>query len=397
MQVLYALKIRAKYVQRICTKCVQRIRANNLLSIIYYLKDLIIMAETIEDLMSKTASVSLAAGDEISHADITARIPEVWSATIENEADKVRIFRNFCKINTDLVNRAGDTVKIPRQAILDYDTYGPVDVANDLEELTTNAELTYETITVTPTEVAISGAITKQAIDEAMVSIVDDLLLNLGKAVAQKEDIDIICEAVATTVGEEITYVEACADNDNYISGTWAAATAGTLAAATTTAGRPKRLLWSASQTNLVAGDVLDLGVITEAQDVLMEEAGFVADVLVIQPKQFADLKRNPQFIDASKAGDNSVLKTGQVGNFFGLNVFKSQNLPLLKCASDGLTRGYQALLIDSTAALALVIKRLVTVETEYKPSKRMHYVYITSMYKAKRINPGAIIAINTT
>jgi len=354
------------------------------------------MAETIEDLMTKTASVSLADGDEISHVDITARIPEVWAATIENEADKVRIFRNFCRINTDLVGRAGDTVKIPREAILDYDTYGPKDIANDLEELVPNAELIYETITVTPTEVAISGAITKQAIDEAMVSIVDDLLLKLGKAVAQKEDIDIIVEAVATTVDEEITYVEANQDSDTYVSGAWTVAVAGTLAAATTTVGRPKRLRWSATQANLTAGDVLDLGVITEAQDVLMEEAGFVADVLVIQPKQHADLKRNPQFLDASKKGDGSVLKTGKVGNFFGLEVYKSQNLPLLKCAADGLTRGYQALLIDTTAALALVIKRLVTVETEYKPSKRMHYVYITSMYKAKRLNPGAIIAINT-
>lgn len=355
------------------------------------------MSETIEDLMTKTANVSLADGDEISHADITARIPEVWAATIENEADKVRIFRNFCKINMDLVNRAGDTVKIPREAILDYDTYGPKDVANDLEEIVPNAELTYDTITVTPTEVAIAGAITKQAIDEAMVSIIDDLLLKLGKAVAQKEDIDIISEAVATTEDEEITYVEANQDSDVYVNGKWTALQAGTLAAATTTTGRPKRLLWATAQTNLVAGDVLDLGVITEAQDVLMEEAGFKADTLVIQPKQFADLKRNPQFIDASKKGDGSVLKTGQVGDFFDLKVYKSQNLPLLKCAADGKTRGYQALMLDSTAALALVIKRLVTVETEYKPSKRMHYVYITSMYKAKRINSGAIIAINTT
>jgi len=354
------------------------------------------MTETIEDLMSKTASVSLAAGDEISHADITARIPEVWSSIIESEADKLRVFRTFCKVNTDILGKPGDTVKIPKHAVLDYDVYGPIDAA-ELTPLAPNAELTYDTITVVPTEVAISGAITKQAIDEAMVSIIDDLLFEMGKAVAQREDLDIIKAAVATTVGEEITFVEANADSDVYVSGAWDAAKAGTIAAATTTTGRPKRLLWSANQTNLAAGDVLDLGVITEAQDVLMEEAGYSADVLVIQPKQFADLKRNPQFLDASKAGDNSVLKTGQVGNFFGLNVFRSQNLPLLKCAADGSVRGYQALLIDTARALTLVLKRAVTVETEYKPADRKHYVYITAMYKATRLNDGAIIAINTT
>lgn len=354
------------------------------------------MAETIEDLMAKTANVALATGDEISHADITARIPEVWSQIIESEADKVRIFRNFCKVNTDILGKPGDTVKIPKHAILDYDLYGPA-AAAELTPLAPSAELTYDTVTVTPTEIAIAGAVTKQAIDEAMVSIIDDLLLEMGKAVAQREDLDIIQAAVATTTGEEITYVEANQDSDTYVSGSWTAAVAGTLSAQTTTSGRPKRLLWSSNQTNLTAGDVLDLGVITEAQDVLMEEQGYSADVLVIQPKQFADLKRNPQFIDASKAGDNSVLRTGQVGNFFGLNVYRSQNLPLLKCASDGLTRGYQALLIDTARALALVIKRSVTVETEYKPADRKHYIYITTMYKAQRLNDGAIIAINTT
>jgi len=354
------------------------------------------MAETIEDLMTKTANVSLAAGDEISHADITARIPERWAAIIESEADKLRVFRNFCKVNTDLLGKPGDTIKIPKHAILDYDTYGPIDAA-ELTPLTPNAELTYDTVTVTPTEVAITGAVTRQAIDEAMVSILDDLLFEMGRAMAQREDIDIIKAAVATTTGEEITYVEANQDSDVYVSGAWTAAVAGTLSAQTTTVGRPKRLQWSANQTNLTAGDVLDLGVITEAQDVLMEEAGFSADVLVVQPKQFADLKRNPQFIDASKYGDNSVLKTGQVGNFFGLNVYRSQNLPLLKCGADGSVKGYQALMIDTARALALVLKRNITVETEYKPADRKHYVYITGFYKAQRINDGAIIAINTT
>jgi N4-gp56 family major capsid protein len=355
------------------------------------------MAETIEDLMAKTANVALATGDEISHADITARIPEVWAQIIESEADKLRIFRNFCKVNTDiLAPKPGDTVKIPKHAVLDYDLYGPA-AASELTPLAPKAELEYDTVTIVPVEVAISGAVTRQAIDEAMVSILDDLLFEMGKAMAQREDLDIIQAAVATTADEEITFVEANQDSDVYVSGKWTVAQAGALSLQTTTAGRPKRLLWATAQTNLTAGDVLDLGVITEAQDVLMEEQGYNADVLVIQPKQFADLKRNPQFIDASKAGDNSVLRTGQVGNFFGLNVYRSQNLPLLKCAADGNTRGYQALLIDTSRALALVLKRNITVETEYKPADRKHYIYITGFYKAQRLNDGAIIAINTT
>jgi hypothetical protein len=79
------------------------------------------MTGNLEDLMTQTASVELATGDEISHADVTARIPERWAAIIESEADKARVMRNLCKVNTDLLNRPGDTIKIPKHAVLDYD------------------------------------------------------------------------------------------------------------------------------------------------------------------------------------------------------------------------------------------------------------------------------------
>lgn len=344
------------------------------------------MTGTLNDLQDKTADVALALGDEISHVDITERIPEVWASIIEAEADKIRVIRGLSRVFTDLLNHPGDTLKIPKRAIMDYDLYGPKDISSDLEAIDPNVELTYRTIPVTPTEVGIGARITKQAIDEAMVSVINDALTEMARGVAQKEDLDGIAAIVATTATEEITYVEANQDSDIYASGKWTVAKAGAC-----TAG-----VWQAAQTNLTAGDILDLGVITEAQDVIFPNAGFTADTLIIHPKQSADLKRNPQFLDASKAGENTLLKTGQIGTFFGLRVFVSRNLPKLKCAADGNTVGYQAILMDSTAALALVIKRTVTVETKYEPGERMHYIFITSMYKFKRVNDGAVVVINT-
>jgi hypothetical protein len=48
--------------------------------------------------------MELAAGDEISHADITARIPEVWAAEIEARAEIERVFKNIVRLTpTSLV------------------------------------------------------------------------------------------------------------------------------------------------------------------------------------------------------------------------------------------------------------------------------------------------------
>jgi hypothetical protein len=122
---------------------------------------------SIEELQETT----MAAGDEISSADITARIPEVWGAQIEAKAEPKRIFRGLIRINTDLVGRPGDAVKMPRRGFIDFDTYAAADVADDLTEISPNVELTYETVTFTPTESAMAAAITKEAIEEAMVSL----------------------------------------------------------------------------------------------------------------------------------------------------------------------------------------------------------------------------------
>ena len=127
-----------------------------------------------------------------------------------------------------------------------------------------------------------------------------------------------------------------------------------------------------------------------------MAKNGFRANALIIHPEHQATLMRNSQFLEAAKAGDNRMFRNGEIGSIFGLSIFMSMNLPKLKCAADGNTEGFQAILLDSNAALALVIKRPVTIESKYEPGERMHYIFITSMYKAKRVNDGAVIAINT-
>ena len=100
--------------------------------------------------MEELQNAELAAGDEISHADITARIPEEWAAAIEARAEIENVFKPYCKVNTDLVGRAGDTIKIPKKAYVDFTTYGAT-AQSELVEMDTNFELTLDTVTLTPT------------------------------------------------------------------------------------------------------------------------------------------------------------------------------------------------------------------------------------------------------
>jgi len=329
------------------------------------------MTGSIEELQN----MELAAGDEISHADITARIPEVWAAEIEARAEIERVFKKYCKVNTDLVGRAGDTIKIPRRAYVDLNTYY-AEAQSELVSMTQNFELTLDTITLTPTEMGISGRITKQAIDEAMISLVNDTQAGLALAMADKEDQDILTAIMTTAVSGGPKYINAKKDATTFVSGDYTTTVAG------------------AAITGVTAADVLDLSVIVEASEVIMPTDGFKADTLFIHPRQKASLLRSEDFINAARAGAATARSNASVANVWGLEVVSSRRVPTHEIS--GSVTGYQAILIDSKNAVALAYKRPITVETEYKPAERMYYFYVTSMYQAKRLNDGAVVIINS-
>jgi|GEM_PF-2668752 len=337
------------------------------------------MTGSIEELQAQ--QVALAAGDEISSADVTARIPERWGKEIESRAKALRVMRNYVKFNDDLLRQPGSSIKLPKKAVLDYATYAPQDIADDLTAVVPNVEIGLDTVTIEPSEVAIAARITKQAIEEAFISIMNDTLDEMAWAMSQKEDLDIVAAAVATTVGQEVTYVEADASaTGSYITGDWTVAQAG------------------ATQSNIVPGDVIDYKVISYAQEVVMNGNGFEADVLFIHPKQKFDLVTSDQFAKVSNAGDNAAFRKGVIGEVYGLPVVVSKNLPTVTISDGaaGTATGYQAILMDSSAAVGFAIKRETTVESKYEPLERMHYAVITAVYKAKRLNDGAVVLINT-
>jgi len=331
---------------------------------------------SIEDLKEMT----MAAGDEISHDDAEYRIPEVWGAEIEQKASIERVLRNFVRVNTDLVGRPGDTVKLPRKTYNDMDTYAAGATGGDLATITPKFELVMDLVTIEPVEIALATAVTKQVIDEAMNSVLDEARQNMAETIADKEDQDILAAIVAPTADanttDALTYVEAKANSTTFVSGAWNVTKA------------------ADDQSNICSSDVLDLSVIVEASEVIMNERGFTGDVLFIHPRQKASLLRDDNFIDAAKNGSTGARQKGVIGEIFGLEVVTTRRVPTITIS--GAATGYQAILMDKSAATVLAIKRPVTIETEYKPAERKHYIYFTQMYKASRVNNGAVVLINT-
>lgn len=333
------------------------------------------MTNSIEDLQNLT----LAAGDEISHSDVGDRIPEVWAGEIERAADAARIMRNFAIVNTDLVGKPGSIIKMPKRAYIDMVTYPVKTIAADTDAVSIDSELTFETVTLEPTEVGLGSSITQQAIDEVMISLLDNVKEQLGYGIAQREDLDIIAAiTLEAASGSAVYAVEAgAAGAIDFVSKEWEV---GQLAA---------------DQTNLTSTDKISLPLIAEAA-VMMDMAGFEADSVIIHPRQKSDLLKDDLFIDASQAGSVEHRKKGVIGELYGLSIAVSKNLNTLSIETDGSGTGYQALMLDKSAAVGLAIKRPVTIETEYKPQMRRHYIYATTMYKAGRLNIGAIVLMNT-
>jgi N4-gp56 family major capsid protein len=326
---------------------------------------------SIEDLQKMT----LADGDEISHDDVTDRIPEVWGAEIEKAAEAVRVFRNFVTVNTDLVGKPGSVIKLPKRAYIDYTTYSAQDIANDLTDVPINTELTFDTVTIEPTEVGMATSVTKQAIDEVMISMLDNLKMQLAEGIATKEDQDIVAAITAASDTDPITVLEADASSTTYATADYDVAYAG------------------ADIAGVATTDVLDMPLIAEGM-VTMQEAGFKADTLFVHPRQTASLLKDDMFIDASKAGATQFRENGVITRLYGIDIVESLHVPSVGIGTA--EAGYMALLIDKSAAAALAVKRPVTIETEYKPQQRKHYIYATTMYKAARLNSGAIVGLVT-
>jgi len=277
--------------------------------------------------------------------EVDAVIPEIWSDEVEAAAQARRVARNFVKVNEDLKNGPGDIVHIPKTGKIN---------AVALTEGTdiTPTALEYSTLDLTPAPVGAGVRVTREAVEEARLDILRDATEQLGEALAQKEDQDIL-EALAGATGA-VLYGGA-----------------------------------KSSSAELVLGDVLTTDLIASGVTEVRSD-NYNPDVIFIAPEQERALLKDSQFVDASKYGANEVVQNGEIGKYLGMKVIVTTNLPKV---TDG-AAGHKCLIFDSKHAGAIAIKRDATIDTDYEVLKRSHLLVGTMKYDAGRLNDSAICVL---
>lgn len=279
---------------------------------------------------------------------VASVIPEIWSAAVEEAAREVRRGREYIRKNTDLLNKGGDIVYLPKRGTL---------IASALagEGTITPSELTYDSLKLEPAEVGAAVQVTKDAIEESKVDLLRDCTTELGEALAQKEDVDILAALSSATT--------------NTVYGGDATSTA-----------------------DIASGDTLTPQLVIKAISYVRDD-NFNPDVLFIAPEQQYTLGTHSQF-EANKFGSTEVINRGIIGSYFGVTVVTSTNVPSGTGGTATDVAYHDCILMDSKRAGAIAIKRNPTVETDYNPLSRRHQIAATMKYAVGLLNDAAVCKI---
>ena len=270
-------------------------------------------------------------------------IPEIWSAELEKAANAKRIARNLIRTYTTLRDGPGDILRVPKQGKID---------AVGLTEGTdiTPTALDYGELVLTPAEVGAAVRVTKDVVENSIIDVLRDATEQLGEALAQKEDRDILADLAGPT--GHILY-----GGD------------------------------ASSAATLVQGDVLTTDMIASGV-ALIREDNFEPDCFVIHPIQERILLKDAQFTDASQYGSQEPVLKGEIGKYLGLKVIVSTNV------QNPAVDVHSCVLMDAKRAGAIAVKRDATVDTDYEVLKRSHLIVGTMKYDAGVLNDLAICAI---
>ena len=236
--------------------------------------------------------------------------PEVMAPMISAKLLKAIVATPFAKIDTTLQGRPGSTITVPKYIYI-----------GDAEDLAEGVDAVPTTLTTTTAEYTIKKAVKQvELTDEAVLSgygnPVGETNNQLGLALASKVDQDVMDALQTATVA---------------YTGTGAISYNG----------------------------------IVDAIDLFQEEQN-VEKVMFIHPTQVSELRKDTNFIDRNKYG-NQVMVNGEIGMVANARIVPSKRVPLTDgkyiCPIVELKPEDQT--GDDIAAVTIYLKRNVNVETQ--------------------------------
>jgi N4-gp56 family major capsid protein len=209
--------------------------------------------------------------------------PSEWSNAIEQVARESNLFRNLTDsiIVEDRVGVPGNTFYVQKNSAL-----SAADVTDG--NSATISTVVFTQISVSATIKAVATQITLKNMRDNLSSVRNDVVLNMGTAIAEKEETDIITECYTTTS----TSLYANSTTTSSITGT----------------------------------DTFDVDLLIEGRRAMRTDKR-QARYLVIHPNQEADLINDNKFLDASQFGGTEANRQGFIGRYLGVDVFASTNI----------------------------------------------------------------------
>jgi HK97 family phage major capsid protein len=123
-----------------------------------------------------------------------------------------------------------------------------------------------------------------------------------------------------------------------------------------------------------------------------MKSANRTPDTLIMTPGFEAMLLRDSNLVYVNRAGTSETLRRGIVGSIFGLKVY-SLSVTTANGSWDGSNQsGIGAVLLDSTVAGAIAVKRDISVERYDDPIRDLEGISVTMRYGVKSLDGAGIV-----
>lgn len=261
--------------------------------------------------------------------------PELWAENIYMRARKAAVMTPLMSVgavrqDNTILGRSGYKFTLPKMDHLS---------ASDLTEGTPTpvSSLTFDGVEVTVRERGIATQMSTHSNDVSVSSFESTVIENMGAAVAEKLNADLVAELGATTTDAVYPVVSGA----------------------------------RRTSATIEAGDTFTLEQINEADTVMQTTLNQRGLAVLIHPRQEKVLRDDSQFIDASQYGDASVLRqTGEIGRLYGKTVIVSNHVDsalegaFTSPATEGEVPVYKGFLLGANACI-FAPKRALTFEAD--------------------------------
>lgn len=269
--------------------------------------------------------------------------PQVMGDMIEAKIPHMLKFTPFAKLDTTLVGVPGDTKTVP--------SWNFVGAAEDVAE---GAEITTKKLTASSTTFTIKKAmqsigISQESINSGLGDPVGTGETQLAKAIAVKLDADVLEAAMKAT------------------------------------------LTFDGSAAKIGYAGIVD------AVDVLDEEEN-TDKVMFVNPKQITALRKDPDFIDKNKYG-NDVMVTGEIGMVGNTRIVVSKQIvkndsgnyvcPIIKLEPASTDTEYAE---TELPAITIFLKKDTQVDHEWFPKKQIHDITAAKYYGVALTNAAKVV-----